>query len=93
MSWLGFGKKGDKGKQSQKSEGKKKRYPRKTFILEEIVTPSLMFPGFSHDFNPLQHLLDSLPLPDLHSLGLMADGGAFPVSPPTNGDLALALSR
>ena len=86
MGWFGFGKKGDKAKKSQKSQGKKKRYPRKTFILEEIVTPSLMFPGFSHDFNPLQHLLDSLP--DLHSLGLMADGGACPVSPPTNGDLA-----
>ena len=87
MSWFGFGKKGDKAKKSQKSQGKKKRYPRKTFILEEIVTPSLMFPVLGHDFNPLQHLLDSLPLPDLHSLGLMADGGACPVSPPTNGDL------
>jgi chromosome segregation ATPase len=86
MSWFGFGKKGDKAKKSQKSQGKKKRYPRKTFILEEIVTPSLMFPVLGHDFNPLQHLLDSLP--DLHSLGLMADGGACPVSPPTNGDLA-----
>jgi Subtilase family len=84
MSWLGFGK---KGQQSPKSEGKKKRYPRKTFILEEIITPSVMFPVLSHDSDPLQHLLASLPLPDLHSLGLMADGGACPVAPPTDGDL------
>jgi hypothetical protein len=83
MSWLGFGK---KGQQSPKSEGKKKRYPRKTFILEEIITPSLMFPSLGHDSNPLQHLLDSLPLPHLH-LGFMADGGACPVAPPTDGDL------
>lgn len=81
MSWLGFGK---KGQQSPKSKGKKKRYPRKTFILEEIITPSVMFPVLSHDSNPLQHLLDSLP--HLH-LGLMADGGACPVAPPTDGDL------
>ena len=81
MSWLGFGK---KGQQSPKSEGKKKRYPRKTFILEEIITPSVMFPVLGHDSNPLQHLLDSLP--HLH-LGLMADGGACPVAPPSNGDL------
>jgi uncharacterized membrane protein len=84
MGWFGFGKKGDKAKKSQKSQGKKKRYPRKTFILEEIVTPSLMFPGLSHDFNPLQDILNSLPHLDL---GLMADGSC-PVSPPTDGDLA-----
>jgi hypothetical protein len=78
MTWLGFGKKGEKGQQSRKSEGKKKRYPRKTFILEEIITPSVMFPVLSHDSNPLKHLLDSLP--HLH-LGLMADGGACPVAP------------
>jgi len=97
-----------KGFQVRKNKGvenspPKTRRPRKTFILERIITPSALVPGGVDDRDALHQLLNSLSLlsfdfsdwaeklnhaTNLH-LHLFADSGAgtCPTSPTPDGDL------
>ena len=95
-----------KGFQVRKNKGvenspPKTRRPRKTFILERIITPSALVPGGVDDRDALHQLLNSLSVLNfdfsdwaqkLHhatNLHLFADSGAgtCPTSPTPEGDL------
>lgn len=79
----------------------KTRRPRKTFILERIITPSALVPGGADDRDALHQLLNSLSLLNFDfsdwaeklnhatNLHLFADSGAgtCPTSPTPDGDL------
>jgi hypothetical protein len=79
----------------------KTRRPRKTFILERIITPSALVPGGVDDHDALHQLLNSLSLLSFDfsdwaeklnhatNLHLFADSGAGPclTSPTPDGDL------
>ena len=83
MGWLNFGdKKRKQAKGFGNSQSGKKRKPRRTFVLERIVTPSAGVAGWLDDFDPLHQLLGSLSLPDLHLPNLFADSGVCPIAPP-----------
>ena len=88
MGWLNFGgKKRKQGKGFGNSQQRKSRKPRKTFVLEKIVTPSAGVGGWLEDFDSLHQLLGSLPLPDLDLPNFLADSGVCPIDPsgaPTN---------
>ncbi len=81
------------GKQASSGQGlgkstKKRHIRRRSFILEEINTPSALIPGGLSEWNPLKHILETfshlgLHLPiNLHFLAL--DGGTCPTTPSTN---------
>ncbi len=95
-----------KGFQVRKNKGvenspPKTRRPRKTFILERIITPSALVPGGVDDHDALHQLLNSLSLLSFDlsdwaeklnratNLHLFADSGAgtCPTSPTPDGDL------
>jgi len=95
-----------KGFQVRKNKGvenspPKTRRPRKTFILERIITPSALVPGGVDDRDALHQLLNSLSLLSFDfsdwaeklnhatNLHLFADSGAgtCPTSPTPDGDL------
>ncbi|MEG4288374.1 Ig-like domain-containing protein [Microcoleus sp. C2C3] len=95
-----------KGFQVRKNKGvenspPKTRRPRKTFILERIITPSALVPGGVDDRDALHQLLNSLSLLNFDfsdwaeklnhatNLHLFADSGAgtCPTSPTPDGDL------
>ena len=95
-----------KGFQVRKNKGAensppKTRRPRKTFILERIITPSALVPGGVDDRDALHQLLNSLSLLSFDfsdwaqklnhasNLHLFADSGAgtCPTSPTPDGDL------
>lgn len=95
-----------KGFQVRKNQGvenspPKTRRPRKTFILERIITPSALVPGGVDDRDALHQLLHSLSLLNFDfsdwaeklnhatNLHLFADSGAgtCPTSPTPDGDL------
>lgn len=100
MSWLSKGSKHNQN-QSVETSTKKPRRRKKMFILERIVTPSIIIPGIEHDTDALHQFLHSLSLPgfdfsDLveklnhaNNLHLFADSGAgtCPISPTPGGDL------
>jgi Subtilase family len=87
MGWLNFG--GKKRKQAHgfgNSQPGKRRKPRPR-LLEKIVTPSVGFGGWLHEFDYLHQLLGSLSLSDLHLPNFFADSGVCPIDPngaPTN---------
>ena len=87
MGWLNFGgKKRKQGKGFGNSQQRKSRKPRKTFILEKIVTPSAGVGGWLQDFDALHQLLGAFSLSDLDLPNFLADSGVCPIAPgaPTN---------
>jgi Dockerin type I domain/Bacterial Ig domain len=100
MGWLSKGFQVRKNKEVEKSPPKTRR-PRKTFILERIITPSAIVPGGVDDSDGLHQLLNflsrlSFDFSDLaekfnHATNLhfFADsgGGTCPTSPTPDGDL------
>jgi Subtilase family len=87
MGWLNFGgKKRDRDQGFGKSQQRKSRKPRRTFVLEKIVTPSVGVGDWLPDLDSLQQLASSLSLPDLQLPNLLADGDVCPIDPaaPTN---------
>jgi hypothetical protein len=100
MAWHSKGFQVRKNKRVENSPPKTRR-PRKTFILERIITPSALVPGGVDDHDALHQLLNSLSLLSFDfsdwaqklnhatNLHLFADSGAgtCPTSPSPNGDL------
>jgi hypothetical protein len=100
MAWHSKGFQVRKNKRVENSPPKTRR-PRKTFILERIITPSALVPGGVDDHDALHQLLNSLSLLSFDfsdwaeklnhatNLHLFADSGAgtCPTSPTPDGDL------
>ncbi|MEG3850488.1 colicin E5-related ribonuclease [Microcoleus sp. herbarium19] len=88
MGWLNFGgKKRTQGQGFGKSQQRKSRKSRRTFVLEKIVTPSAGVGGWLQDFDSLHQLLGAFSLSDLDLPNFLADSGVCPIDPsgvPTN---------
>ncbi|MEG3876023.1 S8 family serine peptidase [Microcoleus sp. herbarium7] len=87
MGWLNFGgKKRTQGQGFGKSQQRKSRKSRRTFVLEKIVTPSAGVGGWLQDFDSLHQLLGAFSLSDLDLPNFLADSGVCPIAPgaPTN---------